>query len=675
MPVISALVFTKTDTTIAATWTTDVAADSNLSASGKAAIDNGFDGSVTSHSCIVAGLSPSTVYSCIVTSGGVSSTPQNVTTLSSPARTVARSASFGTVIVYGTGTGDTWFTFVSNDGNQYITNCDGLGMQATGTASNLGLSKITNLATMAGSVVNLLTNFGTSNSYSGTDGPGGIALTNKFGGCPFGLAGNLYLFLTRQNNNLNLPPMYNGGILMSADHGATWSNWQSPGGNLANGLVPSPIGSFEYGSGTFGWASPIRYAADDGTMGYNTAGNGIDGANAFVYQLLQPNSVNFTTFNLMRVPRKSVATLSNMNFQYWVGPVAPVVSDFVNDSNWSNTASGLTNIYSVPGGAGVIWPHITFIPGINSYVFIADDINYNWYLAAALTPAGPWTTFLKQQFANVGGPFFLHSDVIGNTLATGRLPLRMTVSSNGLGSTTYAPGILSAALGTTAMANTFVQGNGTSSAFVASPAAFAYGSNVTQGNLLVCSWRTGATAGVVSSITDTLGNAWNIVYNSSDTVASSGGWAYAFSKASGANTLTITFTGGTLVVCVGEWNGPNTFRTASAATNGGAGTSTPTSAAITAVAGDLLIAVEETGAGETTVTAGIGYVLRASGLAGASTFAALEDNLNALGGSTMASFTLSAATSWTAGIGAFYNVPSVPGGGDLGPSYDFKFRI
>ncbi len=73
MPVISALLFFKTDSTIVATWTTDVSADSNLTAGGKAAIDNGVAANSTSHQCIVTGLLASTVYSCIVTSGGTSS--------------------------------------------------------------------------------------------------------------------------------------------------------------------------------------------------------------------------------------------------------------------------------------------------------------------------------------------------------------------------------------------------------------------------------------------------------------------------------------------------------------------------------------------------------------------------------------------------------------------------
>src|SRR4030095_13290151 len=96
-PVISDLVYTVTESTIVATWTTDIAADSNLSAGGKAAIDNGFAANSTSHQAVVTGLLPSTLYSCIVTSGGTSSAPQNVTTNAAQTRIVVTGGTMGSV--------------------------------------------------------------------------------------------------------------------------------------------------------------------------------------------------------------------------------------------------------------------------------------------------------------------------------------------------------------------------------------------------------------------------------------------------------------------------------------------------------------------------------------------------------------------------------------------------
>src|ERR1019366_5233851 len=129
MAVISALTFTKTDTTIVAVWTTDVSSDSNLTAGGKAAIDNGVAASGTSHQCVVTGLSPSTVYSCIVTSGGTPSAAQNVTTKPAQARILVSSvSSFGTPVKTAFA-GDTYSTFLSNDNKTYIMQDDGSGFQ------------------------------------------------------------------------------------------------------------------------------------------------------------------------------------------------------------------------------------------------------------------------------------------------------------------------------------------------------------------------------------------------------------------------------------------------------------------------------------------------------------------------------------------------------------------
>ena len=120
MPVISNLQYTVTDTTIVATWTTDVSSDSNIFAGAKAGIDNGVAASSTSHQAVVTGLSPNTVYSCYVTSGGTSSTPQNQTTNAAPVRILITGVSLDATIL-GSNSGDSWFSFLSNDGNEYVT--------------------------------------------------------------------------------------------------------------------------------------------------------------------------------------------------------------------------------------------------------------------------------------------------------------------------------------------------------------------------------------------------------------------------------------------------------------------------------------------------------------------------------------------------------------------------
>jgi hypothetical protein len=166
--------YTKTESTIVAVWTTDISSDSNLSAGGKAAIDNGVAANSTSHQCIVTGLSPSTLYSCIVTSSGTSSSPQNVTTNAAPTRIPVTSVSFGsaTAIVPD---GDITYNFLSNDNVTYMCRDDAT---TPGTGANQQICSITNESTLAITQVNALTAYGGFAVNHGTHGPGGIALSN-----------------------------------------------------------------------------------------------------------------------------------------------------------------------------------------------------------------------------------------------------------------------------------------------------------------------------------------------------------------------------------------------------------------------------------------------------------------------------------------------------------------
>src|SRR4030095_5917343 len=194
-PVISNLVFTASGSTIVATWDTDTSSDSNLSAGGKAAVDNGVAANTTTgHQCVVAGLSPSTTYSCIVTSGGTSSSPQNVTTSAAPGRIPIIGASLGSLQARGQ-VGDSYYTFVSNDNLTYVTQNDGKGITGSANAgANLQLAKFTDETAMTGSNVNIMSSYLGINTTNGTDGPAGIALRGGTYGI-FGLAGRLFMHL------------------------------------------------------------------------------------------------------------------------------------------------------------------------------------------------------------------------------------------------------------------------------------------------------------------------------------------------------------------------------------------------------------------------------------------------------------------------------------------------
>lgn len=205
----------------------------------------------------------------------------------------------------------------------------------------------------------------------------------------------------------------------------------------------------------------------------------------------------------------------------------------------------------------------------------------------------------------------------------------------------------------------FVQAVGATVSPAAPSLQLPFTNAVVAGDLLVAGFRAGFLNNI-SSITDSLGvnGNWNIIYNtSSDLGGTFGGWAYTFTKASGPCTVTFNLAvNDFMVIALGEWNNANTFRAASAAVNGTS--TTPTSAAVTATASDLLVGFSEINAGtpQGQYVAGAGYTLRVAALAGpTNAFDALEDNLNATGGSTTASFTVGSVTNWNAGIAAFFN--------------------
>lgn len=205
------------------------------------------------------------------------------------------------------------------------------------------------------------------------------------------------------------------------------------------------------------------------------------------------------------------------------------------------------------------------------------------------------------------------------------------------------------------MANSFIQANGGTVSPAAPSLQFTFTSAVVAGDLLVAGFR-GSFINNISSVTDSLGvnGNWNIIYNLSSDGGNFGGWVYTFTKASGPCTVTFNLVQNDfMVIALGEWRGANTFRAASAVALGSS--TTPTSSAVAAVAGDLLVATSEINNGTSAYTAGAGYTLRVQAVAGASFFEALEDNLNAAGGSTTASFTVVGVTNWTCGIAAFFN--------------------
>ncbi len=412
--------YSASDTSIVATWTTATSADTKCFAGEKPGLDNNApEPNKTSHICIVTGLAANTSFSVYAESGDMRSTPQMVTTDAAQVRTPVNQVALGSTITAGPQEGDYTYTFVSNDGNQYITQDDGFGFEASPNGgANMQIGKLTTPSTLMGTLVNRLTNYGGFASFNGTDGPGGIPQTNKLTGI-FGMGGCLYLFHLRASNVSTLNPnLLFGNIMLSKDHGMTWNSWQTPSVFNANGVPPSPLGSYQYPSRNVGKVTPIRYAADDGTIGYLTKGNRIDGADGWIYMFFEPNG-NIPTLYLMRAPRIEVELQSTTGFQFWAGPSPASVTPaaFVNDANWS---SSFASAVSVAPAAAVYDKQIEFIPGMNRYMLISTTQTGNsilWLIHDGVTPAGPWTLVAQQSSAPQDwySASVMHSTEIGNS--------------------------------------------------------------------------------------------------------------------------------------------------------------------------------------------------------------------------------------------------------------------
>jgi hypothetical protein len=444
-PIISSLTYYESDSTIVATWTTNVPANSNITCGSHSGIDNGVAASSTSHQAICVDLSASTGYATHVTSGSTSSSTTTQTTNSAQVRIPISQVAFGTLAnAKFPVAGDGMTTFVSSDGNQYANQNDGYGWTSMMNAgANMQIGIINNLTppTLIGSNVNLLTNYGGFATCNGTDGPSGDCLSNKLN-CIFGLAGDLFACQYRgdPNDTLYGGEVYFGNWMRSNDHGATWNSWQAPSVYNANGVPPTPQGSYQFASPGIAQVEPIRYAADDGTLGYTTAGNLIDGANGFVYLPYKLNSDNTDQY-LMRIPRIQFQAQNAAAIQYWSGTcpstAAAAPAAFVSDSNWSSSLGSAVACYNATGPVQI--SEETFVSGLNRYIMLVTTFGVTdagvaphlfnpamWTILDGVTPVGPWTP-VAQYFNGPLGfytPSVVHSTVAGNS-ATSNIALQM----------------------------------------------------------------------------------------------------------------------------------------------------------------------------------------------------------------------------------------------------------
>jgi hypothetical protein len=452
---ISGVVFTPvSDTSIVAQWTTDTPADSNAFCGGVPADDNGRQTAVTTtHEVVFTGLIATSSYPCHVTSAGISSSTQNVETLSPATRTPILLGILGPVTSTSY-TGDILANFLSSDNFHYLGIDDST---SPGSSANMSLLKITNESTLAMSSVNSLSSYGAAGTTNGTDGPGGVALSYKQSSL-FGMNGCLYLYTNRNlySSGGTVPQTaYFGNVIAdNCNHGATLNNHQAPATFSATGSPDGPGVSMFPDSVNQAWCAFVRFGPDDGTPGYLTPGNAIDGANAYVYQNCTDGQWNNSSHLWMtRTLRADFASLTPGNkTQWWCGPSSPAPSDFVNPGNWSYSSSCRTSIYTASGQVGTC--DEVFVPGYNYYVLpiwyqstTGTASSTVWNFQSGPTPAGPFTSFFIQTFSPQGWycPTFLHRSIASNSGTSG-VNATVLMTGNYQGTTYYHPSYASMTL-------------------------------------------------------------------------------------------------------------------------------------------------------------------------------------------------------------------------------------
>jgi hypothetical protein len=432
--VISALAQSVDANTVVLTWTTDIASDSRGHCGTHESPDDGVQSGVTSHVLAVAGLAPSTLYSCTIQSG---STTQAIaaTTSALAASTPITGISIGSFTNYNstsppnTMSGDTYYNTRSNDGVTYMLTMDTSGWNGMpGLTSALQIAKFTNESPIVGSTVNYLSGF-----------TGAPVPTAKAGGL-MSIGGVFYILLNRLSTDVSniYETITSGSMMMSPDHGATINNYQNPTTYTTTGanLKPQQLCMWPQGNPNTNWSSNhfVMYGADDGTLGYQVANNRFNDANEYVYIVsLGYGTGSHSSVNnndnayLMRVPRSKIGRMNPTDYQYYVS------GDGNLDSNWSSISTNAGAILTNAGKLGWMW--IQYVPVLNRYLLLtfyypsgagAGGANNSvWLEYESPTPWGTWTQIGTQTFTGTG--YYSPMILTDTALSAGFSPTTMTV--------------------------------------------------------------------------------------------------------------------------------------------------------------------------------------------------------------------------------------------------------
>jgi hypothetical protein len=389
-------------TTIFASWTTPAPSTTKLSC-GKTlgtynipAVDDGIQTNVRSHWAIVAGLTAGTTWHCQTGDGNLFTT----TTLAAPASTPLVSVTFGPPVnpKPNQNNGDFYVNCVSNDNVTYLATDDiSYGWGGVSFGANMSVNRLARESPPTGANVNPMSNFGGSASCPFNGGKGSPKITGMY--CDIG---NIYVSYGLLNYegcpSFSQPyALAYGNILRSADHGASWSNFQAPNRFDRNGAVPSPPTASMFASNTgnsrlFSIASFVEYGPDSGQP--LPACCRVDNADAYAYLVsddgIDPGPGNSDHLWLARIPRQSLPGLDASAIEYYVGG-----ADGSQDAAWSNSIGGIRPVlsYAIPY---VNAPMVQYMPSTGRYVLIISGRTTvpdetTWLVYEAPHPWGPFS--------------------------------------------------------------------------------------------------------------------------------------------------------------------------------------------------------------------------------------------------------------------------------------------
>lgn len=289
--------------------------------------------------------------------------------------------------------GDTADPFWADDDLLYHFQCDGRGFGTT--PRNLCFNKLsgTNLATLTGSLVNSMDEYGTNGaSMNGTSKNDGANWKVTGQEC---IDGVFYAFVARNSyGNHSKDPLLrqtsvNASLIKSTDRGVTWQR-------SAQENYDKPM----WAGSRFGAPAFIHFGRNGGSVKR-------DGSDTYVYAISNNGFWNGgDDFILARVLRKELAKLNAADWQYFTG------GDGLESASWNNDISKAVPILSRPAKLG--WTAPVFVPSMNRYLLVSWYITPTlkaWFSPECITydflesshPWGPWTQVGSMDDRFLGG--------------------------------------------------------------------------------------------------------------------------------------------------------------------------------------------------------------------------------------------------------------------------------